>query len=71
MSLKSDPKERDPRYRRLIRAAERQARVNLGGLAETFGGCHALWAEQQRILRDEHGIEWKSPADLNPGVIFD
>ena len=38
-----------------------------GGL----GYCHLFWAEKKRILRERYGIDWKTPAERYPGVIFD
>jgi len=35
------------------------------------GGCHFLWREMKRILLEKYGIEWFTPAEMNPGVIFD
>ena len=36
-----------------------------------LGYCHRYWALKKQILKREYGIDWKSPAELNPGVIFD
>ena len=36
-----------------------------------FGSCHFYWANKKRILKEKYGIEWKSPAELNPHVCFD
>jgi len=36
-----------------------------------MGACHTYWAIKKRILRDEYHMVWRSPADLNPGVLFD
>ena len=34
------------------------------------GGCHFVWRETKRILA-EQGVTWYSPAEMNPGSIFD
>ena len=36
-----------------------------------MGYCHIFWREKKRILRDEYRIDWKTPAEEYPGVIFD
>lgn len=36
-----------------------------------LGFCHIYWMTKRRILRDKFGIEWRSPAELNPDVYFD
>jgi hypothetical protein len=35
------------------------------------GLCHRIWLDaKERLLREE-GIDWKSPAEMNPGSCFD
>jgi len=48
----------------MITAASTRQTGNTG----QFG--HRIWLEQKRILA-EQGITWFSPADMNPGTIFD
>jgi hypothetical protein len=36
-----------------------------------LGYCHAFWAAKKRILREEYGIDWKSPAEEYPTIFFD
>lgn len=35
------------------------------------GGCHFIWLETKKVLRQQYGIEWFSPTEMNPGTIFD
>ncbi len=35
------------------------------------GRCHGIWRKMRDILKDEHGIIWFSPAEMNPKVVFD
>ncbi len=35
------------------------------------GLCHRIWARIKELLRERHGIEWRSPREMNPWVIFD
>lgn len=35
------------------------------------GMCHRIWRETKLQLESEHGIEWRSPAELNPDTMFD
>ena len=32
---------------------------------------HKLWCKQKEILLRDYGIEWKTPAEMNPDIIFD
>lgn len=43
----------------------------LGERYDYFGACHAIWHHQKRLLMEKYGIEWFTPAELNPGVDFD
>lgn len=36
-----------------------------------LGSCHLYWETKQRILKEEYGIEWKTPAEMNPNVAYD
>jgi hypothetical protein len=64
-----DPLENDPKTQQLVRrAAAKAARVVT---SRDLGSCHAVWAEQARILWKEHRIRWYSPAKMNPFVCFD
>ena len=40
-------------------------------LSNRRGICHRIWAETKKHLNDEHGVEWRTPAEINPGTIFD
>ena len=69
--LKHDKKENDPRYETQIRAAEQEAEQQLATIKDKEGYCHYFWKEKKRFLWEKFGIKWKSPAELNPGIIFD
>lgn len=43
----------------------------LGERFNCFGACHAIWHHQKRLLMEKYGIDWYSPAELNPDVNFD
>ncbi|MBQ2953776.1 MAG: hypothetical protein IJE07_09520 [Clostridia bacterium] len=44
---------------------------SLIGKPGMIGYCRVFWQHKKRILLDEYGLDWKSPADLNPAVSFD
>lgn len=71
MDLIRDPQESDPELGKLIRRAEREALAELKDLPRFEGFCHQLWARQKQILKEKHGMTWKSPAEMNPNVLFD
>jgi hypothetical protein len=72
-SIKQDPIESDPQFASIIHQVDVQAEENLlrQGRRAGRGFCHLFWREKQRLLKELHGIEWKSPRELNPGVLFD
>jgi len=71
----ADPIEQSPQYKKVIHEVEKEAEANLKKKGLDFPGrmgyCHSLWGEIQRILKEKHGIEWKTPAEMNPMTIFD
>ncbi len=67
-----DPIEDDPSVRPLFLAAVDEATretEQLFGLRR--GSCHRIWHRTKEILKERNGIDWRSPADMNPGTLFD
>ncbi len=71
--MKHDPQENDPKLKMLIDAADREAAAILATQypRNVFGVCHLFWKTKQQILLTKHGIEWRTPAEMNPDTIFD
>lgn len=70
--LAHDPIEDDPATKELIDAAGEEAIAELGIKDfSQMGTCHLIWHAQKRILKEQHGIQWRSPAEMNQDVIFD
>ena len=38
---------------------------------QALGFCHIYWELKKEILKTDYNIDWKSPQDLNPEIIFD
>lgn len=67
--LAHDPVEDTEKYKRAmkeIRPKLEREFENVNGL----GTCHLVWRRQKELLR-AYGIEWKTPVECNPMVIFD
>jgi hypothetical protein len=64
-----DPIEFDEIFGPLVKAAEVKAEKNIN--YNEMGACHLIWEEQARILKEEHGIDWYSPAEMNPFTLYD
>ena len=55
-----DPIELDEIFGPLVEAAAAKTEQNVE--YRDMGACHMIWAEQARILKVEHGIDWYSLA---------
>lgn len=68
--LKKDPVEWTARWEEVIDEADRMAFANLNDVSRGMGFCFSYWHEREKALR-QFGIEWRSPAEMNPRVRFD
>jgi len=68
-----DPIEYDPKFSEVIQAAQSEAVsvVESSGNVRVLGRCQYIWWEQERILKEKHGITWFSPAQMNPDIMMD
>jgi hypothetical protein len=69
--IRHDPIEDDPHLRPIFRAADKEAHDAWKDVPQHLGTIHGYWGTKKRILRDKYGIEWRTPAELNPKVAFD
>lgn len=69
--IKSDPVEWSEEYENVIDDANRKIYARLEDCPAGMGFCHAYWLEKAHVLSEDYGIFWRSPAALNPGVMFD
>lgn len=70
MSIKHDPVEKTKKYKEIEKELEEKIKAEIGDNMY-LGRCHIYWKTKARILKDDYGIDWKSPAELNIGVMFD
>ena len=70
-SLKSDPIEWSAEYESNIDEVERIVDGMLSDHPRGMGFCHAYWSAKAYVLEERFGIVWRSPAVMNPGVLFD
>ena len=38
---------------------------------DEFGACHLHWKTKKEVYKKYYGIDWKSPAELNPHTRYD
>lgn len=36
-----------------------------------LGICHTIWRIKKMLLKECYDIDWRTPAEMNPGVCFD
>lgn len=68
--LKADPVERTPEWEENYYEVELECDSRLKDIPRGMGFCHAYWPTLRAVLA-ERGIEWHSPSELNPRVMFD
>ena len=68
--LKFDEVERTPQWEELFYEVEQECDRRLGDMPRGMGFCFAYWSTLRQVL-SEHGIQWRSPHEMNPRVMFD
>lgn len=66
-----DSIELDPETARLIHEADQLTELELVHEPRRMGFCHLYWSTKKRILKVQFGIDWKTPAEMNPDMCFD
>lgn len=69
--LKKDPVEYTRRWESIYYDVERRLDERFANAPRQRGFCFNLWAAKQDLLKDEYGIDWHNPAQMNPRVKFD
>ncbi len=68
--LKHDPVEDTPAYQAIRDELEEKIVAKIGK-NRGLGYCHLYWHTKKEILEKDYGIIWRSPAVMNPRVLFD
>lgn len=68
-----DPIEDDLKVRPILDRAGREADQELAakGITRGCGYCNYYWPVKKRILKEKYGIDWRTPAEMNPDWAFD
>lgn len=69
--LKVDPVEYTEAYENAIDAVEEEVDRRMGGEEYAMGMCFEIWSIKKEILANKYGIEWRTPSQMNPRVMFD
>lgn len=73
---KKDPIESTPQFKAIKRKIERDVKAamekdGLPSKAAFMGWCYHYWGYKKEILKSKYGIEWKSPDEMNPNILYD
>ena len=67
----NDPVELTPEYLAIQDELEAELRELLKDCPRGLGFCHIYWSAKKRLLKEKYGIDWQSPAERNPMILFD
>ncbi|MEY2502285.1 MAG: hypothetical protein QOI07_2619 [Verrucomicrobiota bacterium] len=68
---KFDPQENDPQLRDVFTVCDAEAERAVGNVPRDQRFIFRFWSAKKKILRQKHGIDWKTPAELNPNIAYD
>jgi hypothetical protein len=68
-----DPIDHDPAYKTILKAVDKEIKNDpeYQERKGKMGACHIYWRLKKEILKERYNIDWKSPADCHPEIIFD
>ena len=69
--IKRDPVEYTEKYLKILPELEEKIENELKGVRRGHGFCFEYWSAKGEILERDYGIDWRSPAVLNPSTRFD
>ena len=69
--LRCDPVEYTFRWEDIYYEMERRLDERFANAPRHMGFCFRYWNAKRELLKEEYGIDWKSPARMNPRVKFD
>lgn len=70
-TLKVDPVEYTWEWEHIFYTVEDQLERLLAEVPQGMGFCYNYWNAKEHLLKDKYNIIWRSPAVMNPGVMFD
>ena len=57
-------------YQEAMKEIQPQLETEFAPNKHKLGLCHQIWARKKQLLA-ERGIDWKTPAEINPDIQFD
>lgn len=69
--LRKDPMEYTYKWENIYYDVEAKLEERFANAPRQMGFCFLYWNAKSELLAEEYGIEWRSPAQMNPHVMFD
>ncbi|MDE6013283.1 MAG: hypothetical protein K2G91_11255 [Prevotella sp.] len=69
--LNRDPVEYTWEWERIYYDMEAELDARFQNAPRQMGLCFRIWSVKRDLLKEKYGIEWRSPAQMNPRVLFD
>lgn len=69
--LRCDPVEYTLKWEDIYYEVESRLDERFANAPRHRGLCFRYWNAKRELLKDEYGIDWKSPSQMNPRVRFD
>jgi len=73
MMIKKDPIENSEQFTKVIKEIddETEKLLTQEGVQKTRGYILKFWQLKKKLLKEKYNIDWKTPEEMNPGVLFD
>ena len=69
--LRTDPVEYTWEWEKIYYDVEDELDRRLANVPRQMGFCFQYWAMKRELLMEKYGIDWHSPSQMNPRVMFD
>ncbi len=69
--LRRDPVEYTWEWEEIYYDVEDRIDKRFASVPRHTGLCFRIWSAKRELLKEEYGIDWRSPAQMNPRVRFD
>lgn len=69
--LRCDTVEYTFRWEDIYYQMEHKLNERFANAPRHMGFCFLYWNAKRELLKEEYGIDWKSPSQMNPRVMFD
>ena len=68
-----DPIEETQSYQSVVKEVDQEVERQLSdkGIVKARGYIHHFWNLKKQILKEKYNLDWKSPKEMNPEMVFD